>query len=455
MHENKFEKEVREKMDHFGLDPSEAVWAGVEKEIDKNKKDRRPLFWLFFFSGLALLGGGIYFAGNKYSADRNLITLEKQGVEKNHEKQSEVDASNKPESLKLNDPGKVPGNVSSGQTTNRPKHKDGHVSKNSLKKEVILKSGNYTHVPENALEIKTGESKQPEEKKTEAGSIGQTENNGKIITGSAPATAEVAKEKTSPTDSVSDGKVTGKENKAAKKLSWTIGFSGNAGVSNVNQTLYKPTVTTTYSLAPLSSGPGTVSATTTRTSEIDQGFSFAAGVFANRDLSNRLSFRAGLGYHYFSIKINTGKAVNGPVYTFSNNTQGLIANSFYQNGNDREYTNKYYFIDLPVAINFQLNKSIHSPLIWQTGLSLSYLVNSNALYFDPLSNVYFENSQQFNRAQLNATTALLIGFNMHHCVFQVGPLLQYGLTGLSKNGAGNPEHLIYYGVGISLIPGKK
>ena len=98
---------------------------------------------------------------------------------------------------------------------------------------------------------------------------------------------------------------------------------------------------------------------------------------------------------------------------------------------------------------------MHTPLIWQAGFSISYLVNSNALYFDPLSNVYFENSQQFNRTQLNATTALLIGFNLHNSTIQIGPLLQYGLTGLSKNGAGVSEHLLYYGVGISFIPGKK
>jgi hypothetical protein len=453
MHENKFEKEVREKMDHFGLDPSEAVWAGVEKEISKDKKDRRPLFWLFFFSGLALFGGGIYFAGYKYSAGRNAIAHEKQGMEKNPQKQSVVEAFNKADRLKLNDPGNVPGHKSAGQTVNQSKHEASYVSKNRLEKEIVLKSVNDTYGQDKALGIKTGETKQRAKEGTEGNSISRTENNGKIITGTGLATTEVAKKRATPMDSASERKAVVKENMQSKKPSWTIGFSGSTGVSNINQSLFKTTNTTTYSYAPVSSGTGTV--TTTRTSEIDPGFSFAAGVFVNRNLSKRISFRAGLGYHYYSTKINTGKAVNGPVYSFSANAQGLIANSFYQNGDDIEYTNKYHFIELPVTVNFQLNKSVHTPLIWQAGMSLSYMVNSNALYFDPLSNVYFENSQQFNKTQLNATTALLIGFAVHHCGLQMGPLLQYGLTGLSKNSSGNPEHFIYYGIGFSLIPGKK
>jgi hypothetical protein len=455
MHENKFEKEVRGKMDHFGLDPSEAVWAGVEKEINKDRKDRRPLFWLFFFSGLALLGGVIYTAGYKYSTDRHVAALAKQGMEKNPERKSAARAFHEAENLKLKDPGKVPGSVPAGQIIIQSGQRERYVSKKSSKKEIILKSVNNSYGQNNAPEINPEERKQPEEKGIGAGSIGETESTGKIIARPGLATIEIAKVRALPTDSALEGKISGRENKQSKKLSWTIGFSGSAGVSNVNQSLFKPTTITNYFYAPVSSGPATVNANTTRVSEIQGGFSFAVSLFADRELSKRISFRAGLGYHYYSTKINTGKAVNGPVYTFSTNTQGLIANSFYQNGNDREYTNEYHFIDLPVTMNFQLNQSMRMPLIWQAGLSLSYLVNSNALYYDPLSNVYFENSQQFNRTQLNATTALLIGLNTHRCALQMGPLLQYGLTGLSKNSAGNPEHLLYYGVGISLIPRKK
>ena len=60
MHENKFEKQVSEKMDQLGFDPSDAVWTRVDREINKEKRKRRPLFWIFFFSGLLLGSAGVY-----------------------------------------------------------------------------------------------------------------------------------------------------------------------------------------------------------------------------------------------------------------------------------------------------------------------------------------------------------------------------------------------------------
>ena len=46
MHENNFEKQVREKMEQLQFDPAETVWLNVDKEINKEKKRRGPLLWL-------------------------------------------------------------------------------------------------------------------------------------------------------------------------------------------------------------------------------------------------------------------------------------------------------------------------------------------------------------------------------------------------------------------------
>ena len=73
MHENNFEKRVQEKMDQLGFDPSDTVWTAIDKEINKEKRSRKPFFFLFFLSGLLLAGGGIYFGMVKNSAN-NIIT---------------------------------------------------------------------------------------------------------------------------------------------------------------------------------------------------------------------------------------------------------------------------------------------------------------------------------------------------------------------------------------------
>ncbi len=119
------------------------------------------------------------------------------------------------------------------------------------------------------------------------------------------------------------------------------------------------------------------------------------------------------------------------------------------------YTNSYHFIELPVTADFQLNKSLKLPVFWEAGLSVSYLLSSNALHFDPNGNLYYQNAELFNKFQLNGATAIMIGFPINKSELQLGPQLQYGLSGLLKSGSGNPQHLFYTGLKISFIPGKK
>ena len=101
MHENKFEKQVQEKMDQLGFDPSEAVWTEVDRVINSEKKRRRPIFWIFFLSGLVLAGGTTYMLLNlrhkEFSQTVNLEKKESQTV-KLERKESPIDILEKKES---------------------------------------------------------------------------------------------------------------------------------------------------------------------------------------------------------------------------------------------------------------------------------------------------------------------------------------------------------------------
>jgi hypothetical protein len=245
---------------------------------------------------------------------------------------------------------------------------------------------------------------------------------------------------------------------------WKIGFTGGAGISNTNQSLFKQGNVTglyynpvnpyaSYGAAP----PVPVS------SEINPGFSFSAGIFVRRYLSKRISISAGLDYHYYSTHNNTGYAVDSsiivynPTFNLGNSTLPVAntINSYYRSGSSFSYTNQYHFIELPVSADFQLNKSPKLPVFLEAGLSVSCLLSSNALHFDPNGNLYYQNAQLFNKVQLNGATAIMIGFPISKNELQLGPQLQYGLSGLLKSGSGNPQHLFYTGLKISFIPGKK
>ena len=186
-------------------------------------------------------------------------------------------------------------------------------------------------------------------------------------------------------------------------------------------------------------------------SYIRAAFSFGAGAFGIRNLSDRVSISAGLNYHYYSTEIQVGSLENKTITVNSIPGQQVRASSYYENGRNHNYTNQYHFIELPVSLNYKLNRSPRMPFIWEGGLSVAYLLGSNALNYDPLTNTYYAYNKLFNNTQLNVATAVMIGFPIYHYTLQAGPQFEYGLTKLLKSSAGTPGHVLYYGLKISFI----
>ena len=66
MEENKFEKQVQQKMDELQIQPSDAVWKKIESQIEKKKNRRWGLIILFLCIGVLLVGGyWLFNAGQK------------------------------------------------------------------------------------------------------------------------------------------------------------------------------------------------------------------------------------------------------------------------------------------------------------------------------------------------------------------------------------------------------
>ena len=127
MREEEFEKRVRDKMEQLGFDPSESVWIGVDKEINKEKRRRMPLFWLFFASGLLLAGGAYYFVTNKNTAgvipnnnaENTIAKIPEQGT--SNKKQIEQPA------LQSAEPQKNNNEKNTGEADNKKRHFGRHI----------------------------------------------------------------------------------------------------------------------------------------------------------------------------------------------------------------------------------------------------------------------------------------------------------------------------------------
>lgn len=264
--------------------------------------------------------------------------------------------------------------------------------------------------------------------------------------------------KSSSADSATAGKMTAKKSQQKKSDSWKIGFMGSAGVSNINQSLFKSANAADLNNRTANSAGGYTGSggSPYGSANVNAGFAFGVGVFISRNLSKRVSLSAGLNYRYYSTKITTGNKVDSFLYVYAAAFQAATAvTSYYRSTGSNSYINQYHFVELPVTVDFQLNKSMKTPVIWEAGLSFAYLFGSNALQYDPYTNVYFKNDGLLNKAQINAATAIMAGFHLHHTEMLLGPQLQYGLTGLLKGSNASPEHLFYFGLKISVIPGNK
>lgn len=464
MRENEFEKQVRKKMDELGFDPSEAVWAGVNKEINQEKKHRRSFFWLFFFSGLLLAGSGYYFFTTK-SNPAPLVKKELQNDINNPKEEklslnqitvngpgtkgSEMKPKNKKDSdriMKTDEDGKKKSLIiKTGQAKlqiNRPPNVGKRVSENQYSNNLDEKSddisiNNYNRSPGMIASV------------TE---LKQVADSNKSLT----KTPLMENKKTQP-DSPANNKtetVAGEKKHKDPVSKWNIGYTAGAGISNINQSLFTPIYVSATNLAT-TAGAASGSTGGNSSPRANPGFSFMAGAFVTRSLSERLALTAGLNYHYYSIRIKTGSKINGNLPVGFSPNQLLNASNYYQNGNDHSYTNQYHFLEIPVTASFLLNKGKKMPVAWELGFSLGYLLSSDALYYDPFAGVYFESSQEANKMQLNAVTAILFGFQLGKNALQAGPEFQYGLTNLYNARINSPGHLLYGGIKIDFIPGKK
>lgn len=253
------------------------------------------------------------------------------------------------------------------------------------------------------------------------------------------------------------------------KHPWEAGFSGGIGVSSLNQAFLKrSTVAAAYnnrnSMAAITGQPQI------NISKIQPDLSFWAGIFMQKQLLKNISVSFGLNLHYYSTRISTGDKVELNNYSLSLPPAGLYTSQtissfaaapaaaprsypYYTAGDKQTFINRYYFLELPGSIQWQISRRRVLPLFWEAGFSLSYLMSSNALYYEPKAAVYYKDANVTNKLQFHLSTALMVGLPFKGINLQAGPQVQYGLTSL-LNTENNGQHLFYGGLKFVIIPEK-
>jgi hypothetical protein len=245
-----------------------------------------------------------------------------------------------------------------------------------------------------------------------------------------------------------------------KSRPWEAGFVAGGGISRLNRlnaaqasAAVSPTAVSFYNINGSSQGKAYIS-------DVRPNASFSGGIYLQKGLSDRLTFNTGMILHYFSNGITIGQQVNTYVQasaSFVNPAALATAPSaaVYTAGNQRSFINRYYFLELPLNVQWQVNKSHLLPLFLEGGFSLARVMSANALLYDSETGVYSKQGEQINKTQLYVSTAFMAGLPIRGLHVEVGPQVQYGLTPIVDNHSLGDQHFFYAGLKVVVIPGKK
>jgi hypothetical protein len=477
-------------MEELSFSPSESVWTGVETRLKKGKERKAPLIWIFLTIGI-ILAGGLYWEFRETPA------MSGQGLA-SHPPHAETTGQGptgtiKPSHADNHDlgqdatlsgvrAGKINHEASSsarnrtngnqnnelpmqGDKKNIQKTKSGRTNSSLAKLKTGTRAGanlkdkaSYPDHSQNEGELPGAESSQVKPANVDDHSRKISDGNPGVQSVAIPpsATAKDFKADSPLRDSVRPVAASGKKQSNINRSPWKWGFSTAGGISTVYQSLFTRSVAgpvAYYSLAPYSFAPVLFYSP----SDVRPGFSFSGGFFVERAVSKnkKLSVSAGLNYHYYSSRIETGNHSSNTILVSPSNTSMLLVNGYYQNGGSQTYANQYHFLELPVNLLYQLLSRRNFMLFGEAGIEVGQLVGSNALHFDYGSGSYYQDNSLLTKTQFNGSVAIMAGFYQHKTQIKIGPAVQYGFTNLVSGSSGDKQHLFFGGIQIKIIPGRR
>jgi hypothetical protein len=487
---NEFEKQVQRQLDDFELNPSASVWKKVEEQIRKRKRRRVVVFFLL----AALLTAG-YFTYYSLHTNKTHSTVQNSPADNNQNQIStDNNKNNTTVQQKLADKPRV---VEPGMAT----------------KDVVIKKGNRTT---NDLQISSGippvshNVKRPNSRSDNNSNItidrkpvnpaspvskGDPVQVGPemiVITDKAATTRtkadelpkdnviksanpEIQKDRLSIAakqpiaarqDSIKSGDMLPSANKEIQlakrkyRIKWGIDFS--AGVTSNQSQLFSLTKSADRLYAnssPAATSSGAPFVVPAGPSSIEPGPAFDLGVTAELQFSPRSRISAGLQYAYASNRIMKGGVVYTllPVQNASNYAPTRAVDQVYHGSPQNNYTNSYHFISLPVEYHWQINKSKKLRIEWNAGLSLNYLLSTNALVFNSsYGGIYYQDKNAINKMHINIGTGISFRFQSKNGMeWAIGPEVYFDTRRLVNNNHDARQFLLFTGINAKLYFGHR
>ncbi|HTD93785.1 MAG TPA: hypothetical protein VK644_08240 [Chitinophagaceae bacterium] len=499
MEENKFEKKVKQKMEELRLSPSGKVWDRIEEELQRKKK-RRVVFFILSLTGLLLLSGAGYLISSK-----QLFSHESQVAVKNspslpagsvgqapssatgQQPVSETVTANKRDNNGIGADAQnettSPAIIGTPEPTSTDiatqaggKDENKNKSKN-VTAQVTTKSGyqatnQITDRPTDGKNTKdrgsvplendlTAVSPNPstnkdtkQDKDAATRTINDEAAGGKTI----PATQQPvsndlpAKTQTGKADTLQVTAVNPETPPVVKKqgkkntIRWELQLSG--GVAD-QRTITTPEKALPPALTSPQNGPTNINGNIALNSPspVRTGKAFGIGALAEWKITKRSSLKTGLKYQYLASSIKVGNYINSAI-SFNNAIGAVQLDALYRGVQQKTFHNRYHFIEVPIAYQLQLNKGKKVPILWESGVSLGYLISTNSLLYDEgLGGIYYHKTSLTNRLYTTLNTGFAFRFGSRNRVsWSLGPDFSWGLNGIGKEGYDKKQKFVYGGL---------
>lgn len=264
---------------------------------------------------------------------------------------------------------------------------------------------------------------------------------------------------TDTTQAVADAKP-----KKNPKIRWKAEVSGgwafsqnkilsfNAAASNADYVMYYSTP------APQagSSGSGRIIRSP---SPVRSAPAFKVGLVGEMPLTDKSSLSFGLRYAMMSERLEIGTFQDTVYRSSSFQSSNSAINGAYGGAKQKRYSGRYHFLELPVLYHLQLNRGKKVPISWNGGLSVSYMLGTNALVYDTAGGgIYYRNSDLFNKLHLNLLTGVFFRFGAaDKWQWSIGPEFSMDLRRLMKQDPFTEKRYLMYG-GVTarfMLPRKK
>ncbi|GGA87327.1 porin family protein [Puia dinghuensis] len=497
MYDPNFEKGVRQKMEGLQFIPSESVWANIENAVASRRRRRMPFFfWRFAVPGIILAGsvGGLFLLVRPVATSspaKSPVTAA-----------STTAATSTKAAATPATAASTPANVAAA-TTSRTVTPTGKAISKPASPAAITAAGDRdetvaaVHAATRKRSAVDGKTTIPGRRDRHGKTVDHpdqtTEGDAgdRAITDVEPAVSAATLALPAPylyqPDRAAQGIAAGirAANLSAKKTTvavktlqkpgrpWEAGFMAGAGLSRLNRLSVSASdvATNATSFVNLNYSSATnrsVSSLATSqsyggkhyVSDVRSEISYMAGIYLEKPLSDRWSINLGMNLHYYSTRITIGQQVStyvpASVSLITPTTLSATQSAaVYTAGDQQFYTNRFYFLELPVGLQWKINKSRMLPLFLEGGFSLSRLMGANALLYNSSTGIYYKDANVIQKTQFDVSSALMVGLPFHGIRIQLGPQVQYGLTPLINSSNLGDQHFLYTGIRVVVVPAHK